>query len=137
MANAYIITPYDPALWEDVDNPPTIECDLHIFFSDFIKAMKQSFTVERAGSFSWEIFHQNNPAISGGLIGDDYQIIRFYAYDELIFRRFVIWYRSYIPDKYPLYLFIEGFLGRSSANEMKLHLNLSTNFLIGWDSNNW
>ncbi len=105
MATIHYITPYPPDSWENPDEAGETS-DLRIFFSDFIAKLKEEFQVVVSPPFSWVLGIGDEFEVSGSLIGEDMQILGLELGTK--FADFVIWYRSYIPDRYGLYLFREG-----------------------------
>lgn len=116
MPTRYYITPYDPASWRD----PDVDGDtssLKVFFMDFSNAARSVWSSYQAHpSFSWSITFLDDVMIDGGFIGEGKQVLILsqpmvpsHWYD------FIIWYRTFIPIEYSLFLFAEG-----SWNSLKL-----------------
>lgn len=105
MSTIHYITPYEPASWKD-PNDTNNKCDLRISFGDFISQMKLEFNVTVSPPFSWVIQSDDGTDVTGSIVGDDMQILGLELGSK--FAEFLIWYRSYIPDKYPLHLFRQG-----------------------------
>ena len=107
MSTRYVITPYDPQLWEDEKSPGGMS-SLVINFRDFSRAAQAKWsTYKNYPYFSWEISFNDGTVLSGGFTGPNHQILAIekpYAH----FGEFVAWYRTYISASYKLFLFVEG-----------------------------
>ena len=109
MTIRYYITPYDPASWRDPDADPTTrgQSDLNIKVSDFNKQLRQRWHLSETFPMrSWQFVYPDGQEISGSFTGEGNQIVALEVGRG--FNEFVHWYRSYIPSKYPLFLFLEG-----------------------------
>lgn len=109
MGIRFYVTPYDPAAWKDerIVNLPEQQSDLQINFGGFLKEARNFFPhVAGYSSNSWEVLTENRHGVSGAFIGSNNQILVLQPNER--FDEFVMWYRAYIPAKYPLHLFAEG-----------------------------
>lgn len=109
MPTRYHITPYDPQAWRsDDDTIPKPTSALHIFFTDFMRQARLVWPdMGVHPPMGWVIYYNQESGVSGSFSGDLFQILTIEGIDRG-FAEFVIWYRTYIPSQYPLFLFEEG-----------------------------
>ncbi len=109
MPTRYHITPYDPKAWHpDFEDDPKPSSDLHIFFSDFMRQARLVWPdMGVHPPRGWVIYYNQEAGVSGSFSGDLFQILTIEGVDRG-FAEFVVWYRTYIPSQYPLFLFEEG-----------------------------
>ncbi|MBI1258798.1 MAG: hypothetical protein GC204_15115 [Chloroflexi bacterium] len=79
---------------------------MRIKTNDFDKQLRQTWHEADAARGSWQFVYPDGQGISGSIIGEDKQIAAIEV--GLGFNEFVLWYRSYVPPEYPLFLFYEG-----------------------------
>jgi hypothetical protein len=108
MSSRFYITPYDPASWRDPDADESTrgQSDLYVKTNDFDKQIRQRWPEAVASRGSWQFVYPDGQGILGSFTGGDNQIVALEVGRG--FNEFVHWYRSYIPSKYPLFLFPEG-----------------------------
>ncbi|HVU14996.1 MAG TPA: hypothetical protein VHD90_27170 [Phototrophicaceae bacterium] len=111
MTVRYYITPYDPEGWRDpdADDSTRPHSDLRVNVNDFDKQLRQRWHEAEASRGSWQFNYPDGQGIGGSLIDDnegDHQIAAIEVGRG--FNEFVLWYRSFIPPEYPLFLFLEG-----------------------------
>lgn len=108
MPTRYHITPYDPQAWQsDDDTIPKPTSDLHIFFSDFMRQARLVWPdMGVHPPMGWVIYYNQESGVSGSFSGNLFQILSLSMGGG--FAEFVVWYRTYIPSQYPLFLFEEG-----------------------------
>lgn len=108
MTARYYVTPYDPAGWRDpdADEDTRPKSDLKVVAFDLKRRLRREWPhVNTFPPFSWTILYPDEPGVTGSLIGDDHQILALEFGKG--FKELVLWYRSYIPSAYRLFLFPE------------------------------
>ncbi len=112
MTVRYYIVPYDPAGWRDPDADDTTRphSDLRVNINDFDKQLRQRWNEAETFPYrSWQFVYPDGQGILGSFINDtdgNYQIAAIEVGRG--FNEFVLWYRSFIPPEYLLFLFLEG-----------------------------
>ncbi len=112
MSSYYYILPYDPKAWEDPDDHserPT--SDLVIDPDEFKKALfghwgPDKIEEETTWWLMWLLSNKSDPEGNSMRVSlhDDHQVIALSTGPKHILLEFVLWYRGFVPAKYPLYL---------------------------------
>jgi hypothetical protein len=106
MATRWYITPYDPVHWKD-EHSSGVESELVVNVWDFSQQARAKWpSYQDYPIHSWDII-EDGVEISGNFDGKGFQILTLEGTGNL-FNQFVTWYRTYIPAKHKLFLFIEG-----------------------------
>ena len=123
MPVRFYITPYNPVFWREENSQVSEpESDLHIKFTEFIDSLRQVWEkVEVSPPFDWYILVNGTSDVTGSLmaVNEKRQILALEGGQELA--KVVVWYRSFVPPRYPLYLFLEG-----EWESLELTLGIST-----------
>jgi hypothetical protein len=106
MTVRFFIGPFDPSLWQKGNPQPVPETDLEVdpcSFRDQLlqrwpeternPSLDQCFFLKSGEKQGIEVYLQSNR-----------QYVSF-TWTGYFFHEFILWYRSFIPEKYPLYLF--------------------------------
>jgi hypothetical protein len=109
MTVRYYITPYDPATWRDPDADPATrgQSDLYIQTNAFDRQLRQRWREVEASRGSWQFVYPDGQGAGGSFTDEGNQIAAIEAGRG--FNEFVLWYRSYVPSTYDLFLFREGY----------------------------
>ena len=105
----FYVTPYDPKTWKDPSKTidPEEQISLQIDFRDFVNHLRRKWAnVDISPFLGWSAEIKKDKTVYGGFLGPKNQIMRLDPYEN--FSEVVIWYRSYIPSEYPLFLFQQG-----------------------------
>ncbi len=130
MSSCYFILPYDPMAWSGSDyTKPKPTSNLAINREGFRTALFEHWGIDRIQEEpdAWNLTNEND-AEGGDLrvnIHEDNQVIAFYRAPKNVFLEFVLWYRTFIPVNYVLYL-----VHSSSFNRLILTLDTTAENII-------
>ncbi len=114
MSNSCFITPYDPKAWEDPDDKrEKPKSDLKIWREIFRTALIDRWTSAEVQEdyFGGWILTKGKATPQGIsdevriLLHDDHQVVSFNNHLSPLTLEFILWYREFVPERYPLYFF--------------------------------
>ena len=134
MSTSFFITAVDPRAWEDPDDTsPKPTSDLRIdvqLYREGLACRWEGITFLNSDAshmkLSWELPLEEKEC--GGLQGDlheDQQSVSFGTGPKKSFIDFVLWHRSFVPEKYPLFL-----SNSSSWDSLKLTRNTTEQDIV-------